>query len=57
MRGRIFLDGCLMELNPDDREECYIEAMSVLARLHSFSPQDLGLADYGSKSNTNYYLR
>jgi len=57
MKGRIFLDGNLTELNPDDREECYKEAMSVLARLHSFSPKDIGLTDFGPKSNKNYYMR
>jgi aminoglycoside phosphotransferase (APT) family kinase protein len=56
MDGRIFLDLNLPELSPDERQAAYDQMVSVLAKLHSYSPKAIGLGDY-AKVDKNYYER
>lgn len=56
MDGRIFVDQNLPQLNPDERAQAYDQMVKVLARLHSFDPEKIGLGKYGKMSN-NYYER
>ena len=54
--GRIFVDNSLPGLNPEERRQVYAEVVDVLARLHRFDPNQIGLEKYG-KANVNYYER
>ena len=54
--GRIFMDQNLPGLGPDERELVYKELMSVLARLHSLKPAQIGLDKYGKVTN-DYFER
>jgi aminoglycoside phosphotransferase (APT) family kinase protein len=51
LQGRIFWDGRLPELSPEQRRACYLEKNRVLAALHSVDPLQVGLADYGRSGN------
>lgn len=45
--GRVFKDTSLPGCTPDERGAMYRSAAETLARLHSFTPEALGLADFG----------
>ncbi|KAA1118597.1 hypothetical protein PGTUg99_013487 [Puccinia graminis f. sp. tritici] len=52
IKGRIFQEVDLPQIkNQDERVAIYKSAISVLARLHSFKPAELGLDSYGSQSD------
>lgn len=52
IQGRIFHDVALPEIkDPDERVAIYKSAVSVLAKLHSFKPDEIGLSDYGSQKD------
>jgi len=55
IEGRIFWDATLPDVASDERRS-YFDAMNTtIAQLHSFEPDQLGLADYGKSGN--YYAR
>ena len=56
MEGRIFTDFNLPGIGPEEREQAYAEMIKVLAQLHSFDYEQLGLGDYAKKKD-NYYGR
>lgn len=56
VEGRIFVNSNLPELNPDEREIVYDEMMKLLAKLHNFDFNQIGLSKYG-KADGNYYDR
>jgi aminoglycoside phosphotransferase (APT) family kinase protein len=47
VEGRIFWDGKLPELQPDERRAIYDSMNAALAALHEVDPAAVGLADYG----------
>ena len=55
VRGRIFPDANLPDVEPADRPAIYKEMMRVLAALHGVDHEAKGLADFGKPGN--YFLR
>lgn len=53
--GRIFWDGALPTLTPEERRGIYEAEIETLARLHNFEPEKIGLGDYGKPGN--YFAR
>ena len=51
VEGRIFWDGTLPGLEPNERFAVYDAMNETLARLHSFDYQAIGLGDYGKPGN------
>ena len=51
VEGRIFWDPHLPGATPAERAAIYDAANAVIARLHSFDPGAIGLADYGRGEN------
>ena len=49
--GRNHVNGQLPELSPTDRRATYEAMIDQLARLHTYDPAPLGLADYGRPGN------
>lgn len=49
--GRILVDQTLPGFSPDERRSLYESQIAILARLHSYDPAELGLADYGKAGN------
>ena len=53
VHGRIFEDPALPEMTPSARTAIYAAMATTLARLHSVSPDAVGLGQYGSKTKYN----
>ncbi len=53
--GRVFCDCTMPDLSRDERASVFDSVNSTLARLHSFDPAAIGLADYGRPGN--YFAR
>jgi aminoglycoside phosphotransferase (APT) family kinase protein len=51
VEGRTFWNGRLPELAREERGPVYREMILTLARLHSYDPVAIGLADYGAAGN------
>ena len=49
--GRIFTDVKMPEVAPKDRRECWLSAVSSLARLSALDPSALGLSNFGPSSD------
>jgi aminoglycoside phosphotransferase (APT) family kinase protein len=49
--GRVFWEAEMPSSNPAERAQVYDAMNSTLARLHSFDPAAIGLADYGRGEN------
>jgi len=49
--GQSYWDGTLPGKTPDERRAIYHAMIDNLARLHSFDPEAIGLADYGKPGN------
>jgi aminoglycoside phosphotransferase (APT) family kinase protein len=49
--GRVFWDAHMPASNPVERAQVYDAMNATLARLHSFDPAAIGLADYGRGEN------
>ena len=49
--GRNYVNGQLPELTPIERRATYEAMVDQLARLHTYDPAELGLADYGRPGN------
>jgi len=49
--GTIFTDPNLLEAGPRDRTKIYTKLADTLADLHSLSPAELGLQDFGNPNN------
>ena len=49
--GRLFWDGALPGMAPEERRGLYRSAIATLVHLHSFDPQAIGLGDYGRPGN------
>ncbi len=47
MQGRVFKDTSLPYCSPEHRAEMYKSLAETLAQLHTFSPAELGLEDFG----------
>jgi len=47
MQGRVFKDTSLPDCSPEHRAEMYKSLAETLAQLHTFSPVELGLEDFG----------
>lgn len=47
MQGRVFKDTSLPDCPPEHRAEMYKSLAETLAQLHTFSPAELGLEDFG----------
>ncbi len=47
MKGRVFKDTSLPDCSPEHRAEMYKSLAETLAQLHTFSPAELGLEDFG----------
>ena len=47
MQGRVFKDTSLPGCSPEHRAEMYKSLAETLAQLHTFSPAELGLGDFG----------
>ncbi len=47
MQGRVFKDTSLPDCSPEHRAEMYKSLAETLAQLHTFSPAELGLEDFG----------
>jgi len=45
--GRVFSDCTLPGLSADERRGMYLSMAQTLARMHSYPPADIGLADFG----------
>ena len=55
VEGRIFWNGTLPQSSPEERRAIYEEEISTLARLHNYSPDAIGLSDFGKPGN--YFSR
>ena len=55
VEGRVFWDAQMPASNPAERAQVYDAMNATLARLHSFDPGAIGLADYGH--GENYVVR
>lgn len=55
VEGRILVDQTLPGFTPEERRSLYASQIDVLARLHAYDPDALGLADYGRAGN--YFAR
>lgn len=53
--GRVFLDCRMPDLDPAERAAIFDSANETLAKLHSISPDSIGLGDYGRPGN--YFAR
>lgn len=51
VEGRIFWDPQLPDLAPAERAACYEAMSATIAKLHSLSPESLGLTDFGKAGN------
>ena len=51
VEGRVIWDAQMPSSNPSERAQVYDAMNSTLARLHSFDPAAIGLADYGRGEN------
>lgn len=49
--GRIFWDGALPDVMPEERRAIYESMVSTLARLHAIRPKTVGLGDFGPQGN------
>ncbi|ESX70030.1 phosphotransferase family protein [Mesorhizobium sp. M0027] len=49
--GRVFHDGSLPGLAPDERRGIYFGMAEALAKLHAVRPEEVGLGDYGRPGN------
>lgn len=49
--GRVFSDQLLPEITPEDRRSIFVSQAETLAKLHSFTPAEIGLEDYGKPGN------
>ncbi|MER9226453.1 phosphotransferase family protein [Mesorhizobium sp. M0664] len=49
--GRVFHDGALPGLAPDERRGIYFGMAEALAKLHAVRPEEVGLGDYGRPGN------
>ena len=55
VEGRIFWNGTLPQSSPEERHAIYEAEISTLARLHNYSPDAIGLSDFGKPGN--YFSR
>ena len=55
VNGRVLEDFTLPNQSPEERRAIYLDAVRVLAALHSLNYADLGLADFGKPGN--YFSR
>jgi aminoglycoside phosphotransferase (APT) family kinase protein len=55
IEGRIFWDLDIPESNPNERAAIYDDLNKVLAKLHNFDHETLGLSDFGKSGN--YFSR
>ena len=55
VEGRIFWNGTLPQSSPGERRAIYEAEISTLARLHNYSPDAIGLSDFGKPGN--YFSR
>lgn len=55
VEGRIFWNGTLPQSTPEERRAIYDAEISTLARLHNYSPDEIGLSDFGKSGN--YFSR
>jgi aminoglycoside phosphotransferase (APT) family kinase protein len=53
--GRVFADVTMPDLSREERAALYDSVNATLAKLHSFRPADLGLAEFGKPGN--YFAR
>ncbi len=53
--GRVFWDGTLPDVSPDERGALYRAAIEALAALHAIEPGSVGLGDFGRPGN--YFSR
>jgi len=51
VEGRIFWDAAFREVPAAERRAYFSEMNRVLARLHSYDPEAIGLGDYGRRGN------
>lgn len=51
VEGRILRDPTLPDVPREERRQVYLSMIEVLAKLHSFEPAELGLADFGAEGN------
>jgi aminoglycoside phosphotransferase (APT) family kinase protein len=49
--GRVFWDGALPDLTREERRAVYTSEIEVLAKLHDYDPDDIGLGDFGRSGN------
>jgi len=55
VRGRIFRDPALPELEPRERGAIYDSMNATLARIHAVAPDEIGLSGFGRRGN--YFAR
>jgi len=55
VEGRVFWDPTLPSQTPDDRRKIFTSKIETLAKLHSYDPGAIGLADFGKPGN--YFAR
>ena len=53
--GRVYWDPAMPELDAGLRREAFADMANTMARLHSYDPSAIGLADYGRPGN--YFAR
>jgi aminoglycoside phosphotransferase (APT) family kinase protein len=53
--GRVFWNPTLPNLPPDERRAVFTDKIEVLAKLHSYDPEQIGLGDFGKPGN--YFAR
>jgi len=53
--GRVFWNPTLPNLPPDERRAVFTDKIEVLAKLHSYDPETIGLGDFGKPGN--YFAR
>ncbi len=55
VEGRVFIDCAMPDSSPGERREVYLNLARTLGALHSVTPQEVGLAEFGRPGN--YYAR
>lgn len=55
VEGRVFSDGGLPGVSPQDRRAIYLDMAATMARLHRVRPDDVGLGDFGRPGD--YFAR